>query len=244
MYPITYGLWSSLIDYGLVADTNDWVEYTMRYSIEIALGFLYGFVVLQFQKGRTDLLDFFGLKKGSLFGWTKSFLFTLPMLAGYSLIAPINPDLTSNDVIFWSVVAPFSEELLFRGLLFGALYKILRWGFFPSILVVSILFAIGHIYQAEGLGELFGVMAITFVGSLVLAWMYVEWDYNLWVPIGTHILMNLYWNLFDIEASNAIGGLGANIFRLATIILIVVLTIRKIKSSGSNLKGQLLKRAD
>jgi uncharacterized protein len=122
--------------------------------------------------------------------------------------------------------------------LFGFLFRILRIGFFPAIIVVSILFALGHIYQGEDLNSILGVTLITFIGSLIFGWLYIEWNNNLWVPIGTHILMNFYWSVFDIEATNAIGGWGANIFRFITVVLVLLLTIRKINKEGSKLKGK------
>ncbi len=65
-----------------------------------------------------------------------------------------------------------------------------------------------------------------FGGAAWFAWLYVEWRNNLWLPIGLHILMNLYWALFDIE-SNALGGVWANVFRGLTIALSIIYTLRK-----------------
>ena len=65
---------------------------------------------------------------------------------------------------------------------------------------------------------------ITFFGAIFFAWLYVEWNYNLWIPIFTHTLMNVSWNLFEVDSS-ALGDIKANIFRGLTIITAILFTI-------------------
>jgi membrane protease YdiL (CAAX protease family) len=61
--------------------------------------------------------------------------------------------------------------VLFRGYMFGQLYRRGRWGFWLSALVPSALFALGHAYQASGFWELVGIFAITGLGSLLGCWI-------------------------------------------------------------------------
>ena len=57
-------------------------------------------------------------------------------------------------------------------------------------------------------------------------------EFNLWLPIALHLFINLFWDLFAVSG-NALGGLNANVFRIATIALVVVGTvIYKIKNAG------------
>ena len=63
-----------------------------------------------------------------------------------------------------------------------------------------------------------------FSGAVFFAWLYAEWNYNLWVPILIHTLMNLSWNLFEIDNS-ALGDIKANIFRGLTILTAILFTI-------------------
>lgn len=56
-----------------------------------------------------------------------------------------------------------------------------------------------------------GIFLLTFAGAIFFTWQYVEWQYNLWVPIFTHTFMNFSWTLFQIDNS-ALGGFKANIF--------------------------------
>ncbi len=50
-----------------------------------------------------------------------------------------------------TVIAGFFEELFFRGILMGQLFRYAKWGFVPSMLIASVIFGIGHIYQGADL---------------------------------------------------------------------------------------------
>jgi len=239
MYFFIDNFWRFLEKFAMYSEINQWIKYSIKYALQIGLCFIFILTILRFAKYNINVGEALGLNKRIANGIFKSVIFTLPMLLGYLIIAPLNEEVTFLDILFWSFISGFSEELIFRGFLFGILFRIFKFGFFPSIILVSVLFGIGHIYQGNDLSSFLGVFSITFIGSLIFGWLYIEWDKNLWVPIGTHILMNLYWSIFDLDASNAIGGWGANIFRFISIALIIVLTIRKIKKDGSNLKGKL-----
>ena len=71
---------------------------------------------------------------------------------------------------------------------------------------------------------LWGIFAITFLGSVFFAWIYAEWKFNLLTAIFLHCLMNLYWLIFDAD-NNALGGTYANIFRFATIFVALAGTV-------------------
>lgn len=77
------------------------------------------------------------------------------------------------------VVAPFAEELCFRGFFYPLLKKYSgRWA---SLLIVSMFFAVIH----QGLVQLIPL----FVLSALLIWSY-ERSRSLWVPICTHAFFN------------------------------------------------------
>lgn len=155
--------------------------------------------------------------------WT-SLLFTLPMFIGGLLFFKLNLQIDIQNLIAGTIVAAFMEELYFRGFLFGQLFQKTNWGFIPSILFGALIFAFGHLYQSQDISQLIGIFMITFSGAIFFAWLYVEWNYNLWLPIMTHTLMNLTWNLFEVD-NNALGDLKANIFRGLTILTAIIFTI-------------------
>lgn len=65
---------------------------------------------------------------------------------------------------------------------------------------------------------------VTFSGGVFFACLFVEWNYNLWVVIFTHTLMNLSWSLFDVDTT-ALGDVKANIFRGLSILTAILFTI-------------------
>ena len=157
---------------------------------------------------------------------TFSFIAALPMLLAFAFFFPLNPKMTVLSVVVGCFLAPFAEELVFRGYLFGQLYRRGRWGFWLSALIPSALFALGHAYQAGGPLELAGIFTVTGLGGLLGCWLYLRWNGNLWIVFGLHCLMNLWWELFGV-ADTALGGWIANGARLLTIALAIILTVYK-----------------
>ena len=161
-----------------------------------------------------------------------AFIAALPMLIAFALSCRLNPNMSVLTVGVGCFLAPFPEEVLFRGYVFGQLYRRARWGFCLSALVPSVLFALGHAYQATGVLQLTRIFAVTGLGSILGCWLFVRWDYNLWVVFGLHSLMNLWWELFGIDDS-ALGGWIANGARLLTVTIAILLTIHKDRFLGA-----------
>lgn len=165
-----------------------------------------------------------GLNKSFLQGLVVAFLGTLPMLIGFLFLFKFNENLSIRWLIWGAVVAGFFEELIFRGILFGQIFRYTKIGFIPTIVIGATLFALGHLYQSQDFGTIIGIFLTTFLGSVLFAWLFAEWNYNLWVSVFLHFFMNLYWILFAVS-DNAFGNLSANICRFASIICIITLTL-------------------
>src|SRR6266704_1265003 len=148
------------------------------------------------------------------------------MLLAFVATSSINTEMSVLSVGVGCFLAPFAEEVLFRGYMFGQLYRRARFGFWLSALIPSMLFALGHGYQATGILELVGIFAVTGLGSILGCWLFMRWQYNLWVVFGLHSLMNLWWEVFGID-DTALGGWIANGARLLTVALAILLTIYK-----------------
>ena len=97
----------------------------------------------------------------------------------------------------------------------------------------GVIFGLSHLYQGDTFMESLGIFGITFMGGIWFAWLFIEWDENLWVPIWMHLLMNFSWELFSISDS-ALGGYGANVFRVLTIALAIIFTVIYKKKKGRN----------
>lgn len=196
---------------------------------------------------RSDIFKSLGLSSGILTAAGASLLFTLPMFIGGLLFFRFSGQVEIQNLIAGTLVAGFMEELYFRGFLFGQLFRKTRLGFITSIVLGAVIFASGHLYQSQDTRELIGIFMVTFSGAVFFAWLYVEWNYNLWVPIFTHTFMNLSWSLFKVDDS-ALGDVKANIFRGLTILTAIVFTIlykrRRNRKLAVNRRTLLLKRDD
>ena len=191
--------------------------------------------------GFNTMISAVGLDKSVLRAIIFSLLCTLPMLIGYAVVFDFNHGFSLNQFLVTVLAAAFFEEMYYRGFLFGQLFRYTSFGFIPSVLIGAIVFGAVHVYQGHDIIESIGVFAITFMGAVLYAWVYVEWNYNLWVPIFLHLFMNLFWALFS-AAENAMGGFYANLFRSITIALIIILTLtfkRRTHKSLSINRGNL-----
>jgi membrane protease YdiL (CAAX protease family) len=193
----------------------------IRNIVQIALCFLA--IVIAHRVGVRKAADELGLSKPAGRAFLFAFIASLPMLVTFALTSSINPKLTFLSVGVFCILAPFAEEILFRAFLFRQLYRYGRLGFWISALVPSIIFAIGHLYQSNDFNELLGISLITGLGSILLCWIFIRWNDNLWPIFALHALMNLWWEIFAVDDS-ALGGWLANGARLATVVLAIVLT--------------------
>lgn len=82
-------------------------------------------------------------------------------------------------IIITSVIGPILEEVVFRKIIFGSLYK--RWNFFISALLSSFIFGLVH-FEFEHI-ILYTAMGFTF------AFLYAKTQ-RILVPIAAHVMMN------------------------------------------------------
>ncbi len=207
-----------------VSFDSAWLQIFYAYAwwllpIVLCTGLLFGF---------PKLLEVLGLKKGFLRGLLLSLALVSPMLISSALMGEVDAELKLSRLLHKTLFAGFMEELLFRAFLFGLLFRKLGWGFIPASALGAVIFGLNHLYQGSSIPVLIGLFFVTFIASAWFAWLYIEWENNLWLPIFLHVFMNLSWTLFNVS-DNALGGLSSNIFRIITIALSVILTIRMAK---------------
>jgi uncharacterized protein len=191
----------------------------------LTTGLLFGF---------SNILYNIGIQTGLIRGLLFSTITVLPMFLSSAIIGQIGEDLNVLHLVHQTLFAGLMEEYLFRGFLFGILFRKLGWGFIPASILGAFIFGLGHIYQGSTLLETTGVFLITSIGGIWFSWLYIEWNNNLWVPIFLHVLMNLSWGLFEVSNS-ALGGLYTNLFRIITIALTIVITIKYHQKNGSRI---------
>ena len=178
-----------------------------------------------------DIFRHLGFKANPFIPLAAAILFTLPMFLGGFLYFSFNDQTTFSGLLKLTIFAGLFEELYFRGFLFGQLFRYTKLGFIPSVLFGAVLFASGHLYQSTDLPTLSGIFITTFLGAILFAWVYAEWNYNLWIPVFLHFLMNLSWTLF-VGSDNALGGIISNVFRALTICFVIIATVVYKKRKG------------
>ncbi|HEX4781442.1 MAG TPA: CPBP family intramembrane glutamic endopeptidase [Usitatibacter sp.] len=171
-----------------------------------------------------------GLAAPAIRGLGVALLASLPMLVMLALVSENGMRFVPRVMLSSVLLAALTEEILFRGYLFRQLYRRAGWHFVPAVLVTGVLFGLAHIGTAlrGGALEVLAVVGITMLGGAFFSWLFVRWNDNLWVPIGMHLFMNAWWELFAVS-ENASGTWGATVARALAVVAAVFVTLRYTK---------------
>lgn len=182
-------------------------------------------VVLLLLHRPKDFFHHLGLDGNFIKGMVFALISTLPLFIAFPVVGDFNGGLTWDKLVRSAVIAAFFEEVIFRGFIFGQLFRYCKIGFWWSVIIPSLLFGSIHLYQGSDPLSSLAAFGVTFIGGLFFSWIYVKWDFNLWCPVGLHFFMNLSWLLFTVEGNSvAAGGLASNIFRVLSVAAAVSLT--------------------
>lgn len=166
-----------------------------------------------------------GLNRSPIRGLAPAAAITIVLPLTYMAMTPFRlPEEPLREVLQYALLPGIGEEILYRGFLFGLLFRFAGWGFLPAGFLGAILFGVGHVSQGGDLKEAVSIFAITASGAVWFAWLYAEWDYNIWVPVGFHTLMNFWWLFFEIS-DTAAGPAYANVARLVVILASIIVTV-------------------
>jgi membrane protease YdiL (CAAX protease family) len=186
-------------------------------------------VAISYRAGASFAFHELGLSQSRRLALLFALVVTLPSVLLRFAVAGAKPQLNAATLLMSAVASPLSEELLFRGYLFGQLYRRAGWPFWVAALANAVPFVAGHFYQLSGNGwefvvSLAEVLVLVGVSALFAAWVYVRWEYNLWVLIFIHALLNLYSTIFATSETSGSGWVD-NVAWLVTLTLVVVGTI-------------------
>lgn len=182
-------------------------------------------VVLLLLNRPKDFFRHLGLDGNFIKGMVFALISTLPLFIAFPVVGDFNGGLTWDKLVRSAVIAAFFEEVIFRGFIFGQLFRYCKIGFWWSVIIPSLLFGSIHLYQGSDPLSSLAAFGVTFIGGLFFSWIYVKWDFNLWCPVGLHFFMNMSWLLFTVEGNSvAAGGLASNIFRVLSVAAAVSLT--------------------
>ena len=152
------------------------------------------------------------------------FVATAPALVGFALTSHLDHTVTPRAFLLLCVYAPFAEEVLFRGFVFGQLYYRAGWNFWPATLVPAVLFAAAHASQSNRPLELAGILAITGLGAIIFSYFFARQGRNIWAPFALHAFLNTWWTIFTTNET-ALGGWSDNVFRFGSIGLAFLLVL-------------------
>ena len=173
-----------------------------------------------------DIFSFLGLNRNIIKGLGIAILCVAPLYIIFPLFGGINTDLTIPLLLQKSILPGFKEEFICRAFMFGLLFRYSKTGFSWAVILPALYFGSVHLYQGHDALSTLAAFGVTFIGALYFSWMYVEWNFNLWVPIGLHMLMNGAWVIFSMEGTEvAAGGLISNIARVISMLLAIGLTV-------------------
>jgi hypothetical protein len=181
-----------------------------------------------------EIFSFLGLDRNIIQGLGTALLCVSPLYMIFPVFGGINSDLTFPLLLQKSILPGFKEEFVCRAFMFGLLFQYAKTGFGWAVILPALYFGSMHLYQGHDALSALAAFGVTFIGALYFSWMYVEWNFNLWVPVGLHALMNGAWVIFSMEGTQvAAGGLISNIARVISILLAVGLTMWHKRKNGA-----------
>lgn len=202
-----------------------WLEQPLRWLAIVIVG-------LAFTGGWSarELLHRLGLRGSPHKGVTFGIVACSPMLVG-ALLVGLRPSSEGLLLLVFSAgVWPLAEEILYRGFAFGQLHRQGGIPWLTAAALTGVAFGLVHLGQSSVRGLPFGGVAATIaliaIGGLLYAWLYARWRFDLWIPVSTHAFMNLWWSLFGL-GNSPLGGWYANVLRLLSVGLAILLTLRR-----------------
>lgn len=170
VYLFGYGLWFLLVHVVTRGAGGTFGERFGLRGFDTLPGLIAAFVVM-------SLALYFELLYGGLI---VGLGIEVPKLPSVAEVFPLTPIGVGVAVIVTCFAAPLSEEMLFRGMLFGSLRD--RWGDWPAALVSGALFAASHL-------NWYVFVPFTVLGVL-LAWI-VSQTRSVWPAVVAHAVFNL-----------------------------------------------------
>jgi membrane protease YdiL (CAAX protease family) len=153
-----------------------------------------------------------------------AFLAISPMALVFAMAYPLAATFRPFEVFYLAVLSPIAEEAVFRGFAVGQLLRRAGWPLAAAVLLPAALFGYGHARDSDSLAAWLGLFALTGVGAVAFAWLFLRWR-TLAAPIGLHVGMNLCWNIWQVGES-ALAGWVPFALQATVIVLAIVLTLK------------------
>lgn len=182
------------------------------------------------------LLTSLGLRGNGWGGPLWVLLASLPCWLGLALLGTPNTALTALDATMLTVLFPLAEEVLFRGLGFVLLVKLVRGPWPLLALPQALLFGMVHWLSFGGFdggGIALFIGAVIAFGGFIFAWLdHLDGD-TLWCGLVLHVSMNLAWNVFSLDDAVALGWQATSL-RIGTTLLAVAVLAWHVRRQRRN----------
>ncbi len=137
-------------------------------------------------------------------------VWSLPLLI-LGLLSGVRDDPNFRTLPYNSLGPGVFEELFFRAFGFGFLVRYAGWRVLPAAVLTGVFFSLAHIHlqfvQGMGTGMQLGWLAMLAGAGVFYAWIYARWEFNLWIIITMHTVLDLCWQLF-VLSENPFGRTG------------------------------------
>jgi len=171
------------------------------------------------------MLEMLGLNKGLRSAFLLALLAALPQIVGLLFLHGFRHGVSFMDIWFNGIHPGYHEEIVFRGFLIGILVRYAKWPAIIPLILSSALFAMGHLYQAHNFSESVTVFLMAFGAGTGFYLFYKYTNWNLWFPLFLHSFMDTSTVISNWNGNIAMS-LEDNIFRGATLVLAIFITIR------------------
>ena len=190
-----------------------------------------------------DALRELGLAANPLPGVALGLLTLVPLLALWTYTR--QPPPSAEAIVGTSLIGPFAEEVLFRGLLFRQLIRRGGRRVTPSVIASAFVFGFAHLTLYTGFLQgdfsyvpgrppLINEFGVTMLGGVLLAWIVHRWD-SLWPAIGVHSALNLSWQL--THGGTDVTSFATTMMRLASVTIALYVTWRSTRARRTPARG-------
>ena len=171
------------------------------------------------------MFEMLGLSKGIWIAFLLALLAALPHLLGMQYLHGFNKEVSFADVWINGIHPGYHEEILFRGFMIGILVRYAKWPAIVPLILSSLLFAMGHLYQANSYSESIVVFLTAFGAGTGFYLFYKYSNWNLWFPLFLHSFMDTATTISNWHG-NITMSWQDNIFRGITILLAIYMSYR------------------
>ena len=171
------------------------------------------------------MLEILGLSKGVLMAFILALLAALPHLIGMQYLHGFNKEISFSDAWIQGIHPGYHEEIIYRGFVIGILVRYAKMPAIIPLILSSVLFALGHLYQAHNISESFAVFCTAFGAGTGFFFFYKYTNWNLWFPLFLHSFMDTATTISNWQGTITMS-LQDNVFRGITILITIFISYK------------------